>query len=172
MKKTLLLTVLVVMGILTSSYAMEKPLPVPAFREPLMDITTLVINAHVTVVLVEDNNEAVRLGGDDAFLMSVNLKQTGHKLVVDASKNRDMRNKGVVYIPASSLKYIEINSTASVRTENTLKVPVLSIKVNGSCKINIRTVGHLNIIEGTYHEVHYRERQASPPVTLITNEAE
>lgn len=167
----MLLTALFVMGILTSSYAKEKPLPVPSFHEHLMDITSLVINAHVTVVLVADN-QPLRMGGEDVFLENVNLKQTGHKLVVETSKNRDLRNKGVIYIPAASLKYIEINSTAAVRTASTLKSPVLSIKVNGECKINIRTLGHLNIIEGPYHEVRYRERQVTPPVTLITSDTE
>lgn len=172
MKKKLLIAALFVMSLLSSAYATPKPLPVPSFREPLMDITTLVINAHVTVVLVADNNQPVRMGGENVFLENVNLKQTGHKLVVEASKNRDLKNKGVIYIPAASLRYIEINSTAAVRTASSLTSPVLSIKVNGECKINIRTKGHLNIIEGPYHEVRYRESQVTSPVTLFTNESE
>lgn len=120
------------------------------------EITSLIINAHVTVVLVNTVQEPVKIGGEDIFLLHVVFKQSGGKLVIESTKKRDLKNKGVIYIPAASLKYIEINSSASVRSADFLEIPQLRIQVNGECKVDITNRGQLNILEGPEFEIRQK----------------
>lgn len=128
-----------------------------------MKITSLVINASVTIILVNDN-EPVRVGGNEKFLSNVTFKQTGNKLVIDATKDRDFKNKGFIYVPASQLKYIEINSSADVSTESALKIPVLDVLVNGECKIRIANKGECNVKDSKNFEVEYNKEVRRYPV--------
>ncbi len=124
-------------------------------RGIVREITSMVINAHVTVVLVNASSQPIRIGGNNFFLLNVEFKQTGGKLVIESAKKRDMKNKGTIYIPAASLKYIEINSDAAVRSATSLEIPQLDILVNGDCRVSIKNLGKVNIKEGPGHEVKY-----------------
>jgi hypothetical protein len=113
------------------------------------------------VVLVNTDEQPVKIGGEDIFLLHVVFKQAGGKLVIEATKKRDLKNKGVIYIPAASLNYIEINSSASVRSADFLEIPQLQIQVNGECKVNITNRGKLNILEGPDFEIRQKIKKRS-----------
>jgi hypothetical protein len=150
MKKVFLSVILAVLAGISSVHAVHPSNTI----ESEMKITSLVINASVTIILVDDS-QPVRVGGNEKFLSNVTFKQTGGKLVISALKDRDFKNKGFIYIPASQLKYIEINSSADVSTATTLSVPVMDVLVNGACKILIANKGKCNIKDSQNFEVEY-----------------
>ncbi|HEY0750823.1 MAG TPA: DUF2807 domain-containing protein [Chitinophagaceae bacterium] len=140
----------------------------PVEEKNMQTITSLVINANVTVVLVNAYSQPVRIGGNDLFLLNVVLKQTGRKLVIESNKKRDLRNKGIIYIPAAGLEYIEINSAAAVRSANFLKIPLLEIRVNGECQVDISNLGQLKIKEGPDHEIRYKVKKETISGSIAT----
>ena len=109
-------------------------------------ITTLVIDANVTVVLVH-NNVTPQVNGDKRLKELVTLKKTGDTLVISSIKNRNLKGSGVVYVPANQLRKIRINSQANVRSLFVLRIPKLDVLVNGACTLAISNIGELNIIE-------------------------
>ncbi len=139
---------------------------------PREEITSLVINAHVTVVLVDAKSQPVRIGGDNFFLLNVDFRQAGGKLTVTARKKRNLRKRGVIYIPAGSLRHIEINSSALVKSAGTLHSRELDVVLNGECRVEITTAGRLNILNGPFHDVRYRKRKMERSDTAMITKNE
>lgn len=150
MKRMFLSVILAALAGISSVHAVHPSDP----TESDMKITSLVINASVTIILVDDSHP-VRAGGNEKFLANVTFKQTGNKLVIDAIKNRDFKNKGFIYVPASQLKYIEINSSADVSTATALSVPEMDVLINGACKIVIANKGKCNIKDTDNYVAEY-----------------
>ena len=116
MKKNLVVTFVLMISVVYASFSagLEKN---PLSNDPKeMAITSLVINADVNIVLFNDGNKPVRMIGDAVFMEQVSFKQTGNTLVVNAMKNKNWKDKGVIYIPANSLTSIQVNNDAYVKS--------------------------------------------------------
>jgi Putative auto-transporter adhesin, head GIN domain len=158
MKKNFVVTFVLMMSVVYSSFSagLENPLSKNP-KEPA--ITSLVINADVNIVLFNDGNKPVRMAGDTVFMEQVSFKQTGNTLVVKAIKNKNWKNKGVIYIPANGLTSIQINNDAVVRSSETLVTPKLDIGINGSCKVSVFILGEVNIIKNDSYEIEYEAKR-------------
>jgi len=110
-------------------------------------LTTLIINANVTVVLVDNANGNVEMVGNQFLSQYVTFKQKGDTLTIGATKNKDFTNAGVIYIPANQLKKIHVNNDANLRCLHFIRVPKLDVVVNSLCRIAIANVGQVNFIE-------------------------
>ena len=165
MKKKFVVTFVLMMSVVHSSFSagLENPLP----KSPKeVAITSLVINADVNIVLFNDGNKQVRMVGDAVFMKQVSFKQRGNTLVVNAIKNKNWKDKGVIYIPASSLTSIQINNDAIVKSSGTLIIPMLDIEINGSCKVSVFTRGEVNLIQNDSYEIEYEVRKIPLPAPL------
>jgi len=166
MKKNLMLTIALMMAVVYSSFSagLEKN---PLSKTPKeVAITSLVINADVNIVLFNDGNKPVRMVGDAVFMEQVSFKQTGNTLVVNAIKNKNWKNKGVIYIPAGSLTSIQINNDAFVKSSGTLIIPMLDIEINGSCKVSVFTRGEVKLIQNDSYEIEYEVRKIPLPAPM------
>ena len=163
MKKNFLVTFVFMMSVMYSSFSagLEKKTLSNSSKDPA--ITSLVINADVNIVLVTDGDQLVHMIGDAAFMEQVSCKQTGSNLVVNSSKNKNWKSKGVIYIPANSLKSIRINNAAYVRSAAPLIMPKLDIEVNGSCKVSVLTWGKVNLVKTDEYEIEYNVRKIPLP---------
>ena len=163
MKKTLLLTMLFVTGIIQSSFSAgpEKPSQIDNSNTA---ITSIVINADVAIVLVNDTGRQVNMIGDSFFMKLVTFKQKGNSLVITAIRKRDFRSKGIIYIPAGSLEHIKINNVANIRSSDIQQSPNLKISVNGECQINILINGKVELIGNDLYDIDYRARQLSESI--------
>ncbi|MBC7826543.1 MAG: hypothetical protein H7122_02265 [Chitinophagaceae bacterium] len=110
-------------------------------------ITTLVINADVTVVLVNNEKATLQAAGGKHFTQLVTLKKSGDTVVIGSTKNRNLKGSGIVYVPANQLRNIQVNSGANVRSLFPLRIPKLDVVVNGACTLAISNIGELNIAE-------------------------
>lgn len=165
MKKTLLLTVILMTAIIHSSFSagFEK-LPVSGnSKSKESAITSLVVNADVTIVLVNDKNRQVKMIGDETFMKLVSFKQYGNNLVVDASKNRDFKSNGIIYVSAASLENIRVNSAAHIRSSGILEIPDLKININGNCKVHVITTGKVSPAESYKYLFDYYQRDLLLP---------
>jgi len=151
MKKTLFLfAALLASAIFNASFSADPRKS--SAKEPPAGVMTLIINADVTVVLVNSENATIRVEGDDYFKEQVILKENGNKLTINSARNKDLKSRGIVYVPAGKLGYIKINSNAMVRSLNTLRLPSLDVVINGACQLYVVNTGELNLIETEFYE--------------------
>jgi hypothetical protein len=132
--------------------------------DPPTAITSLIINANVAVVLVNDPNQAINMTGDSFFMEQVIFKQKGNRLIITAGKKRDWKTRGVIYIPAGGLEHIEINNAAKIRSTSILQMPTLKISVNGECELDILINGKIELTGNDSYEIDYHSRDLSQPV--------
>jgi putative autotransporter adhesin-like protein len=143
MKKTFVFSA--VLTLLTiSSFATGNNNGEPVITKP-SKLSTLIVDANVSIVLVKNDNGTAALSGDEKFTKNITFRKTGDTLVIGYVKNRDYKEKGVVYVSANQLKNIKINSSARVRSVESLRIPKLDVVINGTCEFSISNVGELNL---------------------------
>ena len=143
MKKTFVFSA--VLTLLTiSSFATGNNNGEPVITKP-SKLSTLIVDANVSIVLVKDDNGNAALSGDEKFTKNITFRKTGDTLVIGYVKNRDYKEKGVVYVSANQLKNIKINSSARVRSVESLRIPKLDVVINGTCEFSITNIGELNL---------------------------
>jgi hypothetical protein len=126
----------------------------------------LIIRSDITIMLIEDSSEdSVRIEGSKKFIEKVMIIQAGKELTVRSKSFKDLKRKGIIYIPVRFLQNMEINAAAKVISYNILQSPVLNILINGDCVIDLMLKGRLNIREAegydfTYHRI-YETKQSS-----------
>lgn len=130
-------------------------------------IETLIINANVTVVLVDDIAAQTNAVGSQKLTNLVEFKRTGDTLIIQSAKNRNLLSEGIVYVPASGLRKLHINSGAVVRSFYFLRLPTIDVVVNGPCVFAISNTGGLNLIETEkYASENSTQRRPLPPAIL------
>jgi hypothetical protein len=135
----------------------EDPQPVST------TITTLVINANVTVYLVGSDEATLQVNGNEVFSRLVSVQRKGDTLVINAAKNKNLKGAGAIYVPAGSLQKIDINNDAFVKSVSFLRIPLLEVLVNGACKVDIANVGNLNFF-GSPNYLVRKWSEASYPI--------
>ena len=152
MKKTIILSlVLLLTTILNYSSATTTPKTLAKVKPS--PITTLIIDANVTVVLVDNYRANLEVTGLSSLRDIVTLKEIGDTLGIGAKKNRDIKQAGVIYVPASQLKNIRINSEAHVISLYTLQIPKLDVVVNGACTVGIASIGEVTMTATPFYTV-------------------
>lgn len=134
------------------------------------DFSKLIIRSDITIMLIEDAPEdSARIEGSQEFIDKIMILQADKELVVRTKSFKDLKQKGIVYIPVNSLENIEVNADAKVVSCNTLQSPVLNILVNGDCTVDIALNGKLNIRESEEYDFTYRRVYENKKTPLIQN---
>ncbi|MBL7737941.1 MAG: DUF2807 domain-containing protein [Chitinophagaceae bacterium] len=144
MKKMIILSLLILSAAILNVAFAKRPVG-SVTEDGASPITTLVINASVTVVLVNYDNALLEMAGHGTFTDLVTLSRRGDTLVIGSPKKRDLKEDGTIYVPAGELRDIRINSAASVTSLQALQVPRLNVVVNGACHFSISNIGELNV---------------------------
>jgi Putative auto-transporter adhesin, head GIN domain len=150
MKKTIFLTMILMCGISVSLFPRKSISPIKA-----TNYTTLIINADVTVKLINASNSDAKLSGDDFFMQNVSITQSGNFLIINAAKDKNYKKKGVIYVPARTVREIRINNSASVESAAFLQIPELNILINGDCRVSITNRGKVILTGTENYEVIY-----------------
>jgi len=132
-------------------------------------LTTLIIDADVTVVLIKNDNAVAQLTGGAAFYKNVTLRKTGDTLVIGYVKNRNYKEKGIVYVSANQLKNIRINSAANVRSYESLRIPKLDVVINGACEFAISNIGDLNLKGTKFYDFEQTTQTRTIPAGALNN---
>lgn len=132
-------------------------------------ITTLIVNADVIVILVDNDEMPLQATGKDYFIEQIMIERNGDTVMISSKKNRNLKEKGVVYVPAGHLNHITINSSAHVKSLTTLQIPRLDILVNGTCKFSISNIGIINLIETYMYTVEQSSEVRYWPSKVFLN---
>jgi hypothetical protein len=159
MKKTIILSLAVFLTAIFNPSSAKNP-GGPFINDEPDRITTLIINANVTVMLVNNHHTTLEVDGGKSPSKLVSLKKIGDTLVIDGNKNRYLQDAVIVYVPANQLKNIQINSEAHVRSLYILQIAKLAVTINGACELAISNIGEVNLIESDNfnfeHSTHVR----------------
>ena len=131
----------------------------PSFEKKigLKEFNRLIVRSNITVMLIEnDAEDSARISGDEKFIEKVMLLQNGDELIVRTKSLKDLKRKGIIYIPVHHLQNLEINADAKVISYNTLQSPVLNVLINGACTVDLALKGRLNIREAEGYGFTYR----------------
>ena len=166
MKKRIILSFTILfMAIFNFSMAADGPKPAPA--DKLSGVTNLVVNAHVTVVLVNSNNAVLEVVGNRSLTKLIEFEKKGNTLVIKASKYRDLTGAGIIYISANELRNIQINADANIRSLNTLQIPNLDVVLNGICEFTIHNIGEVNLTTGEKYTVQQSREEHTIPASVL-----
>lgn len=160
MKKTILFTAIMFTGMLLSFAKATDRQPVP--KETVATIRSLLVNADVMIILTSDPRATITKSGDRAFMDQVSVKQNGSVLVIRSTRNRNFKNKGIIYVPAGDLENININSSAYIKSTGILTIPDLRINVNGDCRVHIFTTGKVTPVSLSHEVDHFSRDLFSP----------
>ena len=137
--------------------AQEDSSTAPIKKIAVADFNKLIIRSDITIMLIESAPEdSVRIEGSQEFIDKIMILQADKELIVRTRSFKDVKEKGIVYIPVNSLENIEIHADANVISYNTLHSPVLNILINGDCTVDIVLKGKLNIRESEEYDFTYR----------------
>ena len=172
MKKTIFLSFILLTGLLHFSYAADSGLPLKN-NLPEGRITSLIVDASVTIILVnEDAGTTAYMKGDNQFMEQISLQEKDGKLVIKAMKKKSFIGKGLIYVPASQLARIEVNSAARIRTLTILPIPELTLSINGDCNIQLATTGKIDLVKDDHYEIDYHVNELSfPSMTEVKKKA-
>lgn len=162
MKKTIFLGLLFICGIAIPAFSNNLADPLPVKEIKVQGYTSVVVNASVTVYLVNIESDIVKMSGEDLFMQHVTVKVEGNKLIIDASKNKDFKKKGAIYIPAALIHGLEVNSAAVVRSGTSLDIPLLNVIINGSCKVSIVNKGEVKLTGSLGYDFDYYVKRRYP----------
>ena len=148
----------------------ENSSPASITKIAVTAFNKLIFRSDITIMLIEDAAEdSVRIEGSQEFIDKIIILQTDKELVVRTKSFKDVKEKGIVYIPVNSLENIEVNADAKVVSDNTLQSPVLTILINGDCTVDIALKGKLNIRESEEYDFTYRRVYENKKTPIVQN---
>jgi len=165
MKKTIIAGFIILASAMFN-YTFANTSPDPLNPSP-EKYTTLIIDANVTVVLVNNPAATLQIVGDDAMNKYIQFEKGPDTLVIKAVKRRNYKEKGIIYVPATNLRKIAINSMSDVSSYRPLQVPRLDILINGDCKLEVSNIGELNVSSTEFYSFEQTTEIRKIPVSLL-----
>jgi hypothetical protein len=143
--KHLLTAVLLLVTTAASAQTTEKKKSAIT-KVSVLPFQKLVINASIDVLLIEDNEPGtLYIEGDKTYFNEITVKQENGVLTINASKDRNYKNKIYIGLPVKDLASVDVRSASFVTSMNTLHSKDLVITLYGESMVNIKSIGNLII---------------------------
>jgi hypothetical protein len=110
------------------------------------NITSLLINDDVQVVLMNENGTEIFIEGQPAAVEKVVLTEKDGELAI--GRMTFFTRPVVVCVPANFISRVEINGDSKVVSYQLLPVTKLDVIINGHCHLFIKTTGRINVTAG------------------------
>jgi Putative auto-transporter adhesin, head GIN domain len=167
MKKQILVTLVLMVSVFTTAFAENNSnVFAPASKKvPVKkEVTKIVVEGNVDVVLFEDEGAAIYMFGNTN---TTTVSENNGVLTVRNSKTTG--EKTLVYVPVKNVKEIEAKGNAKVSSAAPLNTDELTVYVNGDCNIDLKVTGKVNLVEGDGTEMiveTFRERKGKDTAHL------
>jgi hypothetical protein len=107
------------------------------------NITSLIINDDVQVVLMNENGTEIFIEGQPAAVEKVVLNEKNGELNIGSTAF--FTRPVVVCVPANFISWVEINGDSKVVSYQMLPVTKLDVIINGYCNLFIKNTGKVNV---------------------------
>lgn len=155
MKRILFLGIIILAAVLSSSaqgtakrsYVISKSQSISALR----------IDGNINVTLVVAPNEPnVYVDGSENFTKNVKTSFDDGVMTITARASSRSEND-VVMIYAPSLSMIELNGDVTFKTVGTVDAEMLSLSINGNCRLLVQHAGKLSVeVDDKYELIEER----------------
>jgi Putative auto-transporter adhesin, head GIN domain len=119
----------------------------------------LVINASIDVLLIEDNEPGtLYIEGDKTYFDEISVKQENGVLTINASKDRNYKNKIFIGLPVKNLAAVDVHSISFVTSMNTLRSKDIVVTLYNECTVNLKSIGNIEIRSSDDIGVNYLKK--------------
>jgi hypothetical protein len=142
MKKIFLAVTVMMLAIGTS--AQNKKESIIKKIKASKEITSLIINDDVQVVLMNANTSEIIIEGQSAAVEKVVLTEKNGELTIGSAAF--FTRPVVVCVPANFISRVEINGDSKMISYQMLPIAKLDVIINGYCNLFIKITGKVNIV--------------------------
>ena len=105
------------------------------------------VSENVKLVLVPGNQKkSVTITGAEDLVNQVNVTYSKNEMRISSRKHLKP-GRIVVYVPADDISYIRLGEGSSVSAEGYLNSSKLTVLLNVGCRVDLESLGDINIIE-------------------------
>lgn len=168
MMKKLFILALLILAIAAEHSSAARNVCVTSPDPELPAIKTLIVDADVTVILVNSREAAVQVTGAGTFTSLISLRRKTDTLIVGSAKNKNLKEKVTIYVPAGAVSRIIVNNDALIRTIYPLHVAQLDVVLNGDCRFMVSNFGKINISGTDAYAVEQNTRLIVHPAAVAS----
>ena len=152
MKKSAALFIMAVMAISISSFAGTPGKNESGSRTWTATATynVIAISNDINVVLVPGESNTITIQGEKEGLELVKLEVS--KGVLRISSKRSVKDKVLVSVPVQHLQKLIVSGASQIFSMGIIKTEHLNLRIEGACKVNIRTTGTINVENDDQHD--------------------
>ena len=114
------------------------------------DYKVISISNDINVVLVQDASNTITIEGEKDALEFVKLEVS--KGVLRISSKRPVKDKVMVSVPVQQLQKLIVSGASQIFSMGIIKSEHLDLRIEGACKVNIRTTGTINVENDDQHD--------------------
>lgn len=120
---------------------------------------TITVANNINLVLVPASGiSKVLVAGEEAKIKEVTISVANNKMTISSSKTVNPGSV-TVYVPVTDLTYIKLGNGASVSSEGALKINDLTVFVNVDSRMELKTIGNINVTTADDCEFVYEKKQ-------------
>lgn len=122
------------------------------------------VGSNIRLVLVPaDQQTNVTVTGDQGRVNDVTVKMNKSEMII-SSKKGVKSGSIVVYVPATDLSYINLESGASVTSQGDLKFSNLTVFVNIDSRMELKMIGNISIQQADDCDFIYEKKESAKVV--------
>lgn len=111
--------------------------------EKLAPYDKIVVGENLNVLLVNDE-EAITIEGNAAYLDYVNITSENGTLVINSNK-KSTKERVVVYVPVKRLSTIQVIGESKIVSAEPINAPDLKVLLESDCELGLQTNGKVTI---------------------------
>ena len=111
---------------------------------------TIAISNDINVVLVQNASNTITIEGEKEALDLVKLEVS--KGVLRISSKKPVKDRVLVSVPVQHLQKLIVSGASQIFSMGIIKTEHLNLRIEGACKVNIRTTGTINVENDDQHD--------------------
>jgi hypothetical protein len=158
MKKKLALIICLMLVIVSGVQAQNTGNTHYALSElAVSPFTKIVVNAHIDVVLVQnDTLKKAFIEGDEVLVPEIAVTVSNGVLTIASRRQISYRGKVQVTIAVNELSKLEINADAGIVSQAPLHSPKIAVNINGYCDIRLKSTGEILLEAEDGYGIRYK----------------
>lgn len=114
------------------------------------DYNSISISNDINVILVQGTSNTITIQGDREVTDMVKLEVV--KGVLRISSKKPVKDKVMVSVPVQHLQKLVVSGASQIFSMGIIKTEHLNLRIEGACKVSIRTTGTINVENDEHHD--------------------
>lgn len=114
------------------------------------DYNVITISNDIDVILVQGTSNTITIQGEKEGTDLVKLEVV--KGVLRISSKKAVKDKVLVSVPVRHLQKLIVSGASQIFSMGIIKTEHLNLRIEGACKVSIRTTGTINVENDEHHD--------------------